>query len=544
MFPGWLKTWWAAPLIVWATVALVMVGFLASSEVIPSRLVSWLWLPLNLYQALLTLRIVRNRGLAGAVRRAWVVLLIGSLWSMAGDGVWLVLTEQGQAPTYDPVGDTFYLLEYVAWIAAILIMPALASANRVGISLDIATVLVASLTALWDAVLRPASLTHAQDGVGLFFAAAPVLGDVLILTSITVLLARRPVRALARPVAMLTVSMLLYVVIDLAYAIEAARDVYVLGGWLDLGWFAARGLLCVAALRQMEPPGDASRTIPSDLLERSAWMLPIFATGLAFYMAFRVVSRGMDSPGTLETAIGAGLLCLLVIVRQVHQSLVNGRLLRLLQIESDKSERLLLNILPPPIAARLKTGTDTIADDHPSVTVLFADLVGFTAMASRHSAAKIVAILDEIFSEFDRLADSHGLEKIKTIGDCYMAVAGLPESQSDHGPRAARMALAMRAALERVGTAHGVELALRVGLHSGPVVAGVIGQRKFAYDLWGDTVNIASRMESHGLPGRVHLSEATREALGERFEVESRGPLELKGRGLMATFFLLGERQA
>ena len=208
--------------------------------------------------------------------------------------------------------------------------------------------------------------------------------------------------------------------------------------------------------------------------------------------------------------------------------------------ERERSERLLLNILPAPIAERLKASEESIAEHSDGVTVLFADIVGFTPLSARKTPRALVELLNRIFSEFDALADAHGLEKIKTIGDAYMAVAGLPEPRPDHAVRAAGMALAMHAATARVSAEMGEELSLRIGLHSGPAVAGVIGRRKFTYDMWGDTVNTASRMESHGLPGTIHCTEATAALLLGAFKLQARGAMEIKGKGEMHTFLVLG----
>jgi guanylate cyclase len=215
-----------------------------------------------------------------------------------------------------------------------------------------------------------------------------------------------------------------------------------------------------------------------------------------------------------------------------------------IQLEQERSESLLLNILPAPIAARLKRGPQTIAERFGSVSVVFSDLVGFTQLSARMDAQALVELLDEIFTEFDRLADRHGLEKIKTIGDAYMVVAGLPEPCEDHAVRAARMALAMRDFMVRFSADRGLGLKMRIGVHTGEVVAGVIGRRKFSYDLWGDTVNTASRMESHGEAGRVHVTEVTQQALGAKFECTDRGTLTVKGKGEMHTFFLEKEATA
>jgi len=213
-----------------------------------------------------------------------------------------------------------------------------------------------------------------------------------------------------------------------------------------------------------------------------------------------------------------------------------------LSAEKQTSERLLLNVLPQPIADRLKGGAEVIVDRFEAVTVLFADIVGFTSLSSRVPPEQLVGMLNELFSEFDKLAEKHGLEKIKTIGDAYMAVAGAPEPCADHAQRAAKLALAMRDHVNRIARERGIELSMRIGMHTGEVVAGVIGIQRFAYDLWGDTVNTASRMESHGLPGRVHISAVTADLIKGMFDLEARGPVDIKGKGIMETFLIVGAR--
>lgn len=207
-----------------------------------------------------------------------------------------------------------------------------------------------------------------------------------------------------------------------------------------------------------------------------------------------------------------------------------------------RSEGLLLNILPRPIAERLKRQPGVIAESHPDVTVLFADVVDFTPFAERTEAPQVVGILDEIFSTFDSLAQRHGVEKIKTIGDAYMAASGLPEPRPDHAEAMAEMALDMQSEFVRVCRPLGVELSLRIGMDSGPVIAGVIGRQKFGYDLWGDTVNTASRMESQGVAGRIQASEATYTRLRDAYEFEARGEIEVKGMGRRNAYLLVGRR--
>jgi guanylate cyclase len=212
-----------------------------------------------------------------------------------------------------------------------------------------------------------------------------------------------------------------------------------------------------------------------------------------------------------------------------------------LEEERARSERLLLNVLPQPIAARLKKEERTIADRFTGVTVLFADIVGFTPLSAKMEPEELVRLLDEIFSAFDAIVDEHGLEKIKTIGDCYMAACGLPVPREDHAKRVARAALAMNAHLTKLANTRGFDVSMRIGLHTGHVVAGVIGKRKFTYDLWGDTVNTASRMESHGAPGRIHVSDETARALGGAFELEERGVVNVKGKGALRTHWVVRE---
>ena len=208
------------------------------------------------------------------------------------------------------------------------------------------------------------------------------------------------------------------------------------------------------------------------------------------------------------------------------------------QNEQEKSEKLLLNILPPSIAKRLKISSDCIADGFPEATVLFADIVGFTELSSRLSPQDLVARLNQIFSAFDTLAEKHGLEKIKTIGDAYMVVGGLPKPNKEHAISVAKFALEMRSELHRINESLGELFDIRIGINSGPVVAGVIGIKKFTYDLWGDTVNVASRMESHGKPGEIHVSESFYEKVRSHCDCEFRGTVMIKGKGEMNTYWL------
>jgi class 3 adenylate cyclase len=216
---------------------------------------------------------------------------------------------------------------------------------------------------------------------------------------------------------------------------------------------------------------------------------------------------------------------------------------RLLLAEQERSERLLLNVLPAPIAERLKQGEGVIADAFPEVTVLFADLVDFTRRSQRSSPAQVVATLNELFSAFDRLAQRHGLEKIKTIGDAYMVAGGLPQPHPDHAEAIAEMALGIREEVARRTDPSGQPLAVRIGIDTGPVEAGVIGTVKFSYDLWGDTVNTASRMESHGVAGCIQVTERTYQRLRDGYRFQRRGPTPVRGMGEMVTYFLVGRNR-
>jgi PAS domain S-box-containing protein len=211
-----------------------------------------------------------------------------------------------------------------------------------------------------------------------------------------------------------------------------------------------------------------------------------------------------------------------------------------LRLEQEKSDRLLLNILPQPIADRLKQDQSIIADTFADVTVLFADIVGFTQLSSQVSPTELVSLLNDIFSTFDRLAEKHGLEKIKTIGDAYMVVGGLPIPRSDHVEAIAQMAIDMQQAVAEFSNTHSQAFSIRIGINTGPVVAGVIGIKKFIYDLWGDTVNTASRMESHGLPGCIQVTATTHHRLQDKYLFDNRGIIEVKGKGEMNTYFIKG----
>jgi class 3 adenylate cyclase len=213
-----------------------------------------------------------------------------------------------------------------------------------------------------------------------------------------------------------------------------------------------------------------------------------------------------------------------------------------LEDEAARFERLLLSILPKPVIDRLGRGEVLIADRFDEATVLFSDLVGFTARSAAAAPAEVVRYLNRLFSEFDALAAELGVEKIKTIGDAYMVAAGIPQPREDHCEAVVQMALGMLTKLEQVNGELGWSFKMRIGIHSGPVVAGIIGKHRFAYDIWGDTVNVANRLEGGSLPNRIHVSETVIEQLGDRYEIEPRGAVDLKGKGAVRAYFVTRPR--
>jgi adenylate cyclase len=237
---------------------------------------------------------------------------------------------------------------------------------------------------------------------------------------------------------------------------------------------------------------------------------------------------------TFAGAVVFGLLA--TFVRQREEALAA------LRIEQERAESLLLNILPRSIADRLKADPTTIADQFAAASILFADVVDFTPLSDRLQPAEVVGILDHLFSHFDDLAERYGVEKIKTIGDAYMVAAGVPIPRPDHARAMALLALDMRESMRSEDEVAHLGLEIRIGINSGPVVAGVIGRKRFLYDLWGDAVNMASRMESHGTPGQIQVTGATYALLTEEFELERRGTVPIKGKGDVETWYLVGRR--
>jgi guanylate cyclase len=275
------------------------------------------------------------------------------------------------------------------------------------------------------------------------------------------------------------------------------------------------------------------------------WFVAFLVVFLLTGVAGEVLFPNADLPVSFTTTmlalniIGTASVAFALLASFAHQ---RNAALTALRAEQEKSEVLLLNILPRPIAERLKAATQTIADHFAAASVLFADVVDFTPLSQRLQPAEVVGILDRLFSRFDALVEMHGLEKVKTIGDCYMAAAGVPDPHTDHARRAALLALDMRDEVATWAVGDQPRLELRIGINSGPVIAGVIGTKRFLYDLWGDAVNTASRMESHGTPGEIQITRETYELLKEEFVCRRRGTILVKGKGQLETWYLVGSR--
>ena len=278
-------------------------------------------------------------------------------------------------------------------------------------------------------------------------------------------------------------------------------------------------------------------------------------TAVRWYAAFAIVFLGSGIAGELVgpvspqvprwftttmlgmniTVGGAIVFTLLAVFASERRAALEA-----LRVEQAKAEELLLNILPRSIAERLKAQTRPIADHIGSASILFADVVDFTPWSERLRPEDVVGHLDLLFTHFDGLAERYGLEKIKTIGDCYMVAAGVPDARPDHARALALVGLDMLAAMREHDELASLGLELRIGINSGPVVAGVIGRKRFLYDLWGDAVNTASRMESHGAPGRIQITRATYELLSDEFDCEPRGTIFVKGKGDIEAWYLVG----
>jgi len=321
--------------------------------------------------------------------------------------------------------------------------------------------------------------------------------------------------------------------LDIAFA--PTLSMIPIGGWLATGGVGLWGILApLGAL--------VFRDVRAGIRWFVVWLIAFVGSGLAASLI------GGESPlpewfsnlmiGLNISVGGLIVFTLLALFAQQRQDALAA-----LRVEQDKAENLLLNILPRSIADRLKASSETIADQFSSASILFADVVDFTPRSEHLPAAEVVGMLDHLFTYFDSLVERDGLEKIKTIGDCYMVAAGVPSPRADHASALAAVALEMLEAVRSNGAVGDLGLQLRVGINSGPVVAGVIGRKRFLYDLWGDAVNIASRMQSQGTPGCVQVTRATHELLKDEFICEPRGTVDVKGKGEMETWYVLGRQR-
>jgi guanylate cyclase len=308
-----------------------------------------------------------------------------------------------------------------------------------------------------------------------------------------------------------------------------------LGGFLDAGGVGLWGILAPIGALVFSDVRSAARWYV-------AFLLVFLGSGVAGHLLGAIpppIPTWFTSTMlALNVAVGGSIVFILLAVfaKQRRDALTA------LRAEQEKAEELLLNILPRSIADKLKAQAQPIADQFTSASILFADVVDFTPLSERLPAAEVVGMLDHLFSHFDSLAETYGLEKIKTIGDCYMVAAGVPTPRPDHARALALMALDMLEAMRSRDEIGHLGLELRIGISSGPVVAGVIGRKRFLYDLWGDAVNTASRMESHGTPGHIQVTRATYELLADDFVCEPRGTIPVKGKGDVEAWYVLARR--
>jgi guanylate cyclase len=327
---------------------------------------------------------------------------------------------------------------------------------------------------------------------------------------------------------------LLFVQLVAILVAPTAGGQMLLGGFLPSGGVGLWGILAPLGALVFLEVRQAIRWF-------AAFLVVFLLTGILGEVLFPDADLPLWFTSTMLAlnVIGAGSVSFTLLATFANQ---RDAALRALRAEQAKAEALLVNVLPSSIAERLKGAAQGIADHFDSASIVFADVVDFTPLARSLAPAEVVGLLDRLFSHFDRLVERHGLEKIKTIGDCYMVAAGVPTPRPDHARALAQMALDMQAAMGGVDELGQLGLRLRVGINSGAVVAGVIGRKRFLYDLWGDAVNTASRMESHGTAGRIQVTLATKNLIEDEFIVEPRGAIPIKGKGEMEAWYLTGRR--
>jgi len=514
--------------------------------------------PVSIFATIVAWRIAFNAALDTKLRRAWFILGLAVLAQTLGDTIWFYLEViLGQEP-FPSAADIFYIAFYPLALLGLLSLPSapLRPTERWRVGLDLAVVMVTAWMAIWFFIISPTAAQYENGKLDQILAAAYPVGDLVLLGGIFVLLFRSTEGAVRSMLMLYLTGLLLNVAGDLSYAYASLQGTYVSGGWMDLSWILAYWFFALAAIRQKYTKDPALGSLSARVFARSSFALPLVAIGLGYGMLIWVARSGFAADSAVQSLfIGAGLLTIFVVGRQVmalrdNQRLngeLNEHLIQLdqaysmLNTERDRAERLLLNVLPEAIANRLKLGQATIADSFGEVTVLFADIVDFTSLSARISPEQLVNMLNQVFSAFDQLAEKHGLEKIKTIGDAYMIVSGLNDPNPNQAEAVTAMALDMQTELHRLSEITGIDLKVRIGIDTGPVVAGVIGTKKFIYDLWGDTVNTASRMESQGMAGRIQVTQRLYERLKGKYQFEKRGLMQVKGKGEMTTYLVVGQ---
>ena len=513
--------------------------------------------PVSLFAVIVAWRIAFNSAFDSHLRRAWFILGLAVAAQTFGDTAWFYLEViLGQQP-FPSVADIFYISFYPLALIGLLSLPSapLQNTDRLRVLLDLAVIMITAWMTIWFFIISPTAAQYESGQMDQILAAAYPVGDLVLLGGIFALLFRGAEGAVRSMLILYLTGLLLNVAGDLAYAYTSLDGTYVSGGWMDVSWVIAYWFFALAAVRQEYMAASRSGSLSARVFARSSLVLPLLAISLGYGLLIVVARSGFSANSAVQGLfVGAGLLTFFVVGRQMmalrDNQVLNGELnQRLLQLdqaytmlntERDRAERLLLNVLPEAVANRLKLGQATIADSFAEVTVLFADIVDFTSLSARISAEQLVEMLNQVFSAFDQLAEKHNVEKIKTIGDAYMIVSGLNGPHPNRPEAVAEMALEMQAALRRLSEITGIDLNVRIGIDTGPVVAGVIGTKKFIYDLWGDTVNTASRMESQGLAGRIQVTQRFYERLMDRYRFEKRGAIQVKGKGEMTAYLLDG----
>jgi len=513
--------------------------------------------PVSIFAVIVAWRIAWNAEFNHRLRRAWFILGLAVAAQTLGDTIWFYLEVLLQEQPFPSAADVFYIAFYPLALLGLLSLPSapLRATERGRVLFDLCVVLITAWMGIWYFIIVPTAELYENERLNQMLAAAYPVGDLVLLSGIFVLLFRSTEGAVRSMLMLYLTGLILNVAGDLSYAYQSLQETYTSGGWMDLSWILAYGFFALAAVRQAYQKGSARRSISARVFARSSAALPLVSIALGYGMFILVARSGFSANSAVQGLFaGAGLLTVFVVGRQILASRDNQRLnvelserlsqldqaYVMLNTERDRAEQLLLNVLPEDVANRLKLGEMTIADSFSEVTVLFADIVDFTSLSARISPEQLVTMLNQVFSAFDKLAETYGLEKIKTIGDAYMVVSGLNGTDPNRPESAAAMALDMQAELQRLSEVTGIALKARIGIDTGPVVAGVIGTKKFIYDLWGDTVNTASRMESQGVPGRIQVTQRYYERLLDKYQFEQRGVIQVKGKGDMTAYLLGG----